>query len=611
MRHEVDVIAEAGVKPSIIAPAPGAFKGIVEFNQPITCTLRGFTVRASGTNMGSGVHVDGSSGQVNATIEDCTINYGPNFGRGIALEGTVNVTIKNCNVYKNGGGWRLGIGNSDMFGETIAAGSSVTIKGTTVGGASGAGFVQAGINLEGSGAGIQVTIGGSGPGDANTISHNGKAGIRLVNIEQVSIESSDISNNTYAGIRINNTSQLSIKNNNIFNNSYAGMRLEGIGQLSIEGNDISNNLRTGILLLDANTVSPHIRNNNIHNHVGEAGINIGGASNVTIGDNNSIYSNKAGIAFYVSNNTNIDGGTKTKSSQPVTITGNNIFSNTYAGIAVRDGISGALTITQNNIYSNTRGGIRMQRKCTLNISRNTIRDNLRGGIHTGSDAADGGGFAPAQIGLGLLTIEKNKIHDNGQSNMGGGIDVRHMPGTIYNNLVYGNHRGGIRFGDYISEIVNNTVINNGDAIADRGGGIIFDDLAGLVNDTPQGTPTSEILIRNNICAYNQKAGIRTRCDNPNNVRDYNLLYNNNFVVTNNADCDGGTNRGCTWKQLGGKWCDKADYEIFADPLFKNMAGDNYGLQRVSEGDPNDSPAIDAGDDGYDMGAYGGSDPLDW
>jgi hypothetical protein len=50
-------------------------------------------------------------------------------------------------------------------------------------------------------------------------------------------------------------------------------------------------------------------------------------------------------------------------------------------------------------------------------------------------------------------------------------------------------------------------------------------------------------------------------------------------------------------------------DMIADPLFKDMGGDDYRLQRVSEGDPNDSPAIGAGDDSSDMGAYGGSDPL--
>jgi hypothetical protein len=49
--------------------------------------------------------------------------------------------------------------------------------------------------------------------------------------------------------------------------------------------------------------------------------------------------------------------------------------------------------------------------------------------------------------------------------------------------------------------------------------------------------------------------------------------------------------------------------MIADPLFKDMGGDDYRLQRVSEGDLSDSPAIGAGDDNSEMGAYGGSDPL--
>ena len=46
-------------------------------------------------------------------------------------------------------------------------------------------------------------------------------------------------------------------------------------------------------------------------------------------------------------------------------------------------------------------------------------------------------------------------------------------------------------------------------------------------------------------------------------------------------------------------------DIMAAPSFVNREGDNYQLQ-------GDSPAKNAGDDGTDLGAYGGSDPLvDW
>jgi hypothetical protein len=54
----------------------------------------------------------------------------------------------------------------------------------------------------------------------------------------------------------------------------------------------------------------------------------------------------------------------------------------------------------------------------------------------------------------------------------------------------------------------------------------------------------------------------------------------------------------------------APNDIVANPLFKDMAGNDYRLQRLSEGDSNDSPAINAGDDGDDMGAYGGTYYID-
>jgi hypothetical protein len=583
MKDGVDLVAEEGVTPTITY-SPGMDHGVVEFVGPMTCNLTGITIQYTG--MGHGIFMNGSSGQINATIDNCTVRNGDNYGLGIRLTGSLAVTITGCEIYNNPGIMRTGIGTRGWgTGDRIASGSSITIKGTTIGG-SGQGLSTCGIRLRGSGGGnIQLTIGGSGVGDANTISHNGRAGIVLTDIDQVIIVNNDIS----------------------YNGTY------GTG---------------GILLVDTSTVSPHITNNAIHHHVNAAGINIGGASNITIGDNNNIYGNHTGIAFYVANNDNLYGGqldpiTKTVSSQPVTITENNIFSNTYAGIAVRDGITGAVTITQNNIHSNTRGGIRMQRRCNLNISRNTIRDNLRGGIHTGSDAPDGGGFIAGQIGEAVLTIEKNKIHENGQATMGAGIDVRHASGTIYNNLVYGNHRGGIRFGDYITEIVNNTVVNNG--TADSGGGIVYDDLAGAVNDPPAGVPPAPLFITNNISAYNKKAGIRACFDNTPGFeeRDYNLVYLNNGRTD---DCGwytlGGVsyvdNLRCANMQYGGCGAHRPSplemddpHDIIADPLFKDMPGHDYRLQRVSEGDANDSPAINAGDDGYDMGAHGGYDPIDW
>ena len=432
-----------------------------------------------------------------------------------------------------------------------------------------------------------------------------------------------------SGIQLTIGGSLAADSNTIFYNTEAGISLEGIDQVSIENNEISYNSEDGILLIDVSTVTPHIKNNNIHHHVNgdEAGINIGGGSNVTIGDNNDINNNYAGIAF--------DTGDTNPSSQPVAIEGNLIHDNSYAGITVKDAITGKVTISeQNDIYLNDRGGISIQNSCELDIIENKIRDNARGGIHTGTHLENGGGFS-GSTGSAVLTIKKNKVYDNGASSYGGGIDVRHASGTIYNNLVYDNYRGGIRFGDYITEIIHNTVADNGQS--SLGGGIIYDNLAGAVNADPEGTLTDSPnfppgpLIRNNISAFNVKTGLRvgknpsglTSCpDNPDRddpnlgdkYRDYNLLYSNNGTGATNCGWyrDSGISYvlilSCAKKQYGAcgagfpkPFAMESPNDIIADPLFVDA---EYRLD-------NNSLAKTGGAGGVEMGAYGGSDPINW
>ncbi|OEU80065.1 MAG: hypothetical protein BA865_02445 [Desulfobacterales bacterium S5133MH4] len=565
MKDRVDVEGAPGETPKISFASSAEFTAVVTFSGSITCTLRGFDITNSG--LGGGILLNGSEAGITASIESCDV-HDSNFGGGIRLNGVVSPSITGCNIYGN---FEVGIGVSEIRRDELESGSSVTIRGNTIGG-NGQGNRRAGIRLRGSKSNnIQVAIGGSAAGDSNTISYNARSGIRLEDIDQVSIE-----------------------NNNISNNSDAG-----------------------IVLIDTSSVSPHIKNNDIHNHGGEAGINIGGASNLAIGDNNDIYSNYAGIVFYVSTNSKVDGDA---SSQSVTITGNNIYGNSYAGIAVRDPITGVVTITQNDIYQNSRGGIGIQNSCDLLITKNDIYDNVRGGIHTGTDVADGGGFS-GSMGSAILTIRQNKVHNNGMSNYGGGIDVRHASGTIQNNLVYDNRRGGIRFGwqdefdPHVTSIRNNTVVSNGNATENLGGGIIYDSLSGAVNDSPEGIPPGKLFIRNNICAYNQRAGLRACFTNTqgSEERDYNLLYSN-CGWNGTPDCGWpNLNMQCANQQYGG--CGAhweydprrvvLDYpnDIMANPLFRNMSVDDYELQTGS-------PAELAGDDGKDMGAYGGTYPID-
>jgi hypothetical protein len=98
-------------------------------------------------------------------------------------------------------------------------------------------------------------------------------------------------------------------------------------------------------------------------------------------------------------------------------------------------------------------------------------------------------------------------------------------------------------------------------------------------------------------------------------RDYNLVYSNNGTGETDCGWPDSINMRCANKNFGGcggKWNLPGPPRILpdgpnnniADPQFVDKDSDDYQLQVGS-------PAENAGDDNLDMGAYGGSDPLDW
>jgi hypothetical protein len=587
MKDGVHVINKAGDTPILMGPQEDG-QEIVKFSGPMKCNLRGFEI--ANTGKGAGIFMEGTSGRVTTVIEGCVIHDSSN-GAGIRLDGQVWATIAGCSIYGNGEGG-ISTKPGGMTPDQLESGSSVLIAGNIIGDV-GKGNGNAGIYLRGAGPNIQVAVGGPAVGEGNAITCNGEAGIRL----------------------------------------------QGIDQVRVENNDISHNSEAGMLLVDVSTVSPHISNNRIHHHVNEAGINIGGASKLIVGDGNHVYANQAGIVFYVLSNSRLDGGA---SSMPVVIKGNSLYENAFAGIAVRDAITGGLRIAENRIFQNKHGGIGIHNTCELEIVRNDIFHNVRGGIHTGTDEGDAGEGLLTSDGLIEVTIRQNKVYTNGQSGEdehGGGIDVRHASGLVENNLVYGNKRGGIRFGDYIREITNNTVVANGQD--DIGGGIIYDDPAlGAVNSRADGLLRGIPLIRNNICAFNEKAGLRVGgngypCpENPDygdggRYWDYNLLYANNGTGENNCRWNSSSpQRGCVNRNFGGCWfaCEELDgerycwissgpHDMVANPLFVENS-ENYSLAP-------DSPALCGGiclglpcsecqdPTRTDLGAHGGRYPIDW
>jgi hypothetical protein len=583
MKTGVDLVSDVGVTPTI----NGIYRPAVSFEGPLTnCTLDGFTITGGLVGSGGQINMEGTAGPVTeVTIQNCFIDgsSGASVGPAIRLAGAVAFTVRDCQLVNCNASCIV----TPPGNQTVAyTGFPIRIEGCEIQASAPSGLGGAGVRIIGDGtSGVEVIIGGDGA-KTNHIHDCPLAGIRLDNF------------GTGSAVTIDNN----VIEANGSGHPNAGIDIESVASATITRNIIRNNGKAGIAI-NPGTVA---QNQNL---------TIGGS----LAEGNEIYSNDwAGISF---------GGRQGPVYGTFTIQGNNIYSNARGGIFLKSRVNGKITVSQNEIHDNTRGGLAVKDNCELEITKNNIRNNGRGGIHTG----EGNNFA-GTLGGALLTIRQNEIHHHQNATRGGGIDVRHASGAIENNLVYRNSRGGIRFGDYISEIKNNTVVNNGDETQDRGGGIIYDDPAiGTLNDPPDGTLKDSPnypypLIRNNITAYNEKAGLRVGgngydCpDNPVysgdavNYRDYNLLYanypwNDVFSRPNPEDCGwpGLNDMSCTKQQYGGcgAYFDSGivldnPNDVMANPLFQDMASDNYNLT---------SPLGYPGDDGSQRGAYGGDDPL--
>ena len=548
--------------------------------------------------------VPGDTGDINVTIGGDRISEGNEisgsggFRAGIRLDNLTDVKIRNNYVHNHylGGISLGGVTNAEILDNEISynqAGiqfdsicANATVKSNEIHDNNQAG-IQNGPNI------IYPTSGGVDTLivlDNNIYSNGGMqrgAGIRIQYAGSTNtIMGNEIRDNGKAGIRTELADSVTIKNNEIFRNGEAGIRNDGANTLKVQDNNhIYSNAKAGLSIEWVNSTNIIDGNNTIREN-SRGGIRVTGGTSVTVEDN-SIYGNGWG-------------GITNQSAADLSVNRNEIVNNGYGGIDIRGGIG---EITGNTIRQNTYGGIGIKAPCIFEISDNEIYDNLRGGVHTGDQSADGEGYSGAPLNWipAELTIQKNKVYGNGQTGYGGGIDVRHAHGIIYNNLVYENHRAGIRFGDYIDEIVNNTVVGNGQD--DTGAGIVYDDLAGAVNVSPGGYAPEDIPIKNNICTNNEKAGIRINVGDSGACsanRDYNLLCQNHGIT--DTSCPSPPPFYCEYIQL--YMCPSNPNEIFTDPSFANMAGDDYHLLPGS-------PAIGAGESGVDMGAYGGSDPMSW
>ena len=352
-----------------------------------------------------------------------------------------------------------------------------------------------------------------------------------------------------------------------------------------------------------------IQDNLIHNNSFAGGFGIDESDDAHIYlTGNDVYSNPWG-GFRLDTLNDRSGATHTGQ---ITISGEPNF--TFAGTGYTDG-------APNKFHNNGRGGITTGVGCTMDIIRNEIYNNGWGGIHTGwAEPIEGFYTWPSTPGSAVLTIRKNKIYGNGTANSssavaGGGIDVLWGSGTIENNLVYGNALAGIRVGpgwNSAGVIRHNTVVGNGGgATSDfpsggAGGGINYHDATdGAGGDcydcTPHGT-SPVITLKDNVITDNTKGAMRGMNFNNSGLdRDYNLVWFNN-----NTDID------VCLLSYPAFFCYKYMYggvspspnDIIADPLYQNIATDDYRLT-------GSSPGSGAASDSGDMGAWGGTDPIDF
>jgi hypothetical protein len=191
------------------------------------------------------------------------------------------------------------------------------------------------------------------------------------------------------------------------------------------------------------------------------------------------------------------------------------------------------------------------------LSRNEIRDAALSGIYVGDPEND----------ADHLYIIGNYIHDNGtHTNLDHGIYFGSGGnGLIANNIVVGNLAIGVKVAPEANNVIvtQNTIVRNGSA--------------GVVVGGEETWSSNDVLVVNNIVAFNDRWGIRTYWEN--------AVGSGNVALRNLVFANG---KGAFWFPLGGM---VQQQSILRDPSF--LSADDYRLRRGS-------PAIDRAIPAYSM-----------
>ncbi len=359
----------------------------------------------------------------------------------------------------------------------------------------------------------------------NRISMNNQSGI-FIQGNKVLVQDNKINLNGNSGIVVNNEAKVLIQKNHILQQEGTGIMVlgQGIGEVSINDNKIYQNKMAGLNFgaKDPVIVARYMKNPLINFPEKKQKENTGGEIHINL-FNNRVYNNG-------------DGGLKCLPE--------------YLQHSIH------LNLRNNLFFKNKKAGVFIAGNTAAIIRNNSINKNEKAGI-----AAN-----VANKNAPQLDIYQNIIHANEEA----GLDISAaFSGSIgiSNNWILNNGGSGIRFEKVPMNIINNTIISNGNRA--EGSGI------------EQLGRNSPFLIVNNILAYNFKTGLSLK---KKNNCSYNLLYANDGGGNCCDDCYS-SSKLIAGKQYGGGQRNKGD--MICDPSFRNPDLFDFQLKEWS-------PAIDAG-----------------
>ncbi len=342
-----------------------------------------------------------------------------------------------------------------------------------------------------------------------------------------------------------------IANNDIYQNNRAGVRIRGNRPVKITNSEIYQNGVTGVALNQSARAS--LDNCNIYlNKTG--GVAAKDAEQLLLTNSRVHQNGRGGVRIQTTTHSPSE-------TMHAVLEKNRIYLNERAGVyALSMGTPRTqLTLSDNTVYRNKRSGVRIEDNVGMTAANNEIYENETAGIssytlHT---------TAP------MLDAYQNKIY----ANDGAGIFIHAgITGQIglTNNLIHHNYRAGIAcglWGEFNDkkvdvEILHNTIFGNGSALEG----------AGIRNDSD-----GDVLIKNNIIAYNFKTGIMTSACRDNS---YNLLFANGETSTPPDQLTGAASflleriqyAGCKGRRRG---------DVLAVPEFVNPDLHNFSLRQSS------------------------------